>query len=107
MSRYVVTAPCVVARIEDGSVRYLYAGAPLPTSDLAGGEVGRLREGGFIAAVEQVEAEPAPTGLPRRNASREEWAAYALTQGATEADLAGHDRDYIRGLVDLRLAATG
>lgn len=47
-----------------------------------------------------------PTGPPVRNAGREPWAAYALTLGATEADLAGQTRDYIRDLVDLHAASS-
>ncbi len=108
MSAHVVTAPCVVARLEDGTRRYFYEGAPLPTSDLAKGELTRLREGGFIAKAEDVEdaaQQSTPTGPPARNASREAWAEYALTLGATEQDLAGQNRDYIRDLVDLHTAA--
>lgn len=106
MSAYVVTAPCVVARIEDGTVRYLYEGARVPTSDLVKGELARLRDGGFIAAVEESAPDaPATAGPPARNASRDDWAAYALTQGATEADLVGQTRDYIRDLADLATAS--
>lgn len=103
MSGHVVTAPAVVARLEDGSVRYLYQDALVPTGGLAKGEIARLREGGFIAAVE--EPKPAPTGPPARSASREDWAAYALTLGATEADLDGQSRDYIRDLCDLHASS--
>lgn len=106
MSGYVATAPCVVARIEDGSVRYLYQGATVPTSDLAKGELARLKDGGFVAAVEEQTAQPAESdGPPARNGSREAWAAYALTLGATEADLTGQTRDYIRDLCDLKVAS--
>lgn len=35
-------------------------------------------------------------GAPAGNASREAWAAYALTQGATGADLDGLNRNDIR-----------
>jgi hypothetical protein len=44
-------------------------------------------------------------GPPARNGSRDDWAAYALTLGATEADLEGQTRDYIRDLVDLHVAS--
>jgi hypothetical protein len=106
MSRYAVTAPLVVARLEDGSVRYLYENATVPTSDLAKGELARLRDGGFIAATEEPRPAAAkPAGPPARNGSRDDWAAYALTLGATEADLEGQTRDYIRDLVDLHVAS--
>lgn len=102
---YVVTAPAAVVRNEDGSVRYLYAGAPVPSGGLFKGELARLRDGGFIAEVtsEKVSQQAGP---PARNASTEAWAAYALTLGATEADLADKSRDYIRDLCDLKAAST-
>lgn len=103
MSGYVVTAPAAVVRLEDGTVRYLYQDAAVPSGGLAKGEVARLRDGGFIEAVKDEPAKPA--GPPARNASREDWAAYALTLGATEADLDGQNRDYIRDLADLHAAA--
>ena len=40
----------------------------------------------------QVEAEPKPAG----NAGRDEWAAYALTQGSTEAEIEPLTRDDLR-----------
>jgi hypothetical protein len=45
-----------------------------------------LLAGGFLACEER---EARPSG----NASRDEWAAYALSQGATEADLLDADGD--------------
>jgi hypothetical protein len=55
-------------------------------------------------------AEPVATARaaeepPARNGSRDDWAAYALTLGATESDLEGQNRDYIRDLVDLHVAS--
>lgn len=41
-------------------------------------------------------ADDQPAGPPRGNASLEEWAAYAKSQGATDEDLAGQSRDQIR-----------
>lgn len=104
MSDYVVTAPCAVVRSEDGSVRYLYQGAPVPSGGLFKGEVARLRDGGFIGQITSV-AVPQQAGPPARNGSREDWAAYALTLGATEADLTGQTRDFIRDLCDLKAAS--
>jgi hypothetical protein len=105
VSAYRVTAPLVLAHQEDGSQVYLYKGAAVPTSGLAKGELARLRDGEFIAAVEEPKPVAKPDGPPARNASRDDWAAYALTLGATEADLEGQTRDYIRDLADLAVAS--
>ena len=52
----------------------------------------------------EVEANaPVPSGdaePPRGNASRDEWVAYAITQGKTEDDLAGLKQGEIRALFD-------
>ena len=53
-------------------------------------ELGWLPSGGEPA----VETDPSPA--PAGNASRDAWAAYALTQGATDAELDGLSRNDIR-----------
>lgn len=40
--------------------------------------------------------DPAAASVPAGNASREAWAAYALSVGATEADIADLTRDQLR-----------
>jgi len=45
---------------------------------------------------EQPEPEPENGGLPKGNASREEWAAYALGHGLTADDVEPLTRDEIR-----------
>lgn len=45
---YVVTAPLVIAKLENGSDSYVYQNAPLP-GGLADGEIDRLLDGEFIA----------------------------------------------------------
>jgi len=102
MSRHEVIAPLVVARVEDGSVRYLYQGAPVPTSELAKGELARLRDGGFIAAVPEPKSTTGSDGpatgaeVPAGNASLEVWHAYATSKGATAEQLDGRTRDQLR-----------
>lgn len=43
---------------------------------------------------------PATVDQPRGNASREDWVAYAVTQGISEDDLAGLKQGEIRALLD-------
>lgn len=105
MADLVVTAPSCTVYLANGTHTLLYKGGVLPgSSDLAEGEAKRLKDGGFVAVAEAPKA-AAPAGPPARNASRDDWAGYALTLGATEADLDGQNRDYIRDLVDLHVAA--
>jgi len=52
---------------------------------------------------ETVATVPAPSGEvepPRGNASRDDWVAYAITQGKTEDDLAGLKQTEIRALFE-------
>lgn len=39
---------------------------------------------------------PPATDAPKGNASRDEWAAYALTKGFSEADIEGKSREELR-----------
>lgn len=45
------------------------------------------------------ETETVADELPAGNASKEEWIAYAVAHGTTEADLDGLGRDQIRDLI--------
>jgi hypothetical protein len=102
----VVTAAACTVYLSNGTHTLLYKGGVLPApSDLAEGEAKRLKAGGFVATVEDPKPAAKPDGPPARNGSREDWAAYALTLGATEADLEGKTRDYIRDLADLAVAS--
>lgn len=94
MSR-IVKAPLVIAKREDGSDVYVYAGSPLPDG-LAKGEVARLAD--YLedeASVEDGEAESG-SEQPAGNASLEEWQEFARTQGATDTDLDGKSRNDLR-----------
>jgi len=53
-----------------------------------------LRSGWQVAP--EPDAEPAGGDLPKGNASRDEWWAYALGHGLTEEDVASLSRDEIR-----------
>lgn len=61
VTAYFVTSPLVVAKTEDGTYRYIYEGAQVP-SDVTADEVKRLHEEGFL--VESSGEEPKP---------REKW----------------------------------
>jgi hypothetical protein len=54
------------------------------------------RSGWTSVPEEPDEPEPDGDGLPKGNASREEWAEYALGHGLTEEDVASLSRDEIR-----------
>lgn len=82
MSSYRVTAPLVVARQANGSNVHLYTGTPVPDS-VDKEEVKRLLEGGFIEAVGS--ASDDGEKAPAKSASKEEWVAYAESQGDDEA----------------------
>jgi hypothetical protein len=106
MAGLVVTAAACTVYLSNGTHTLLYKGASLPAlADLADGEVKRLKAGGFVSAVEEPKPAPKSDGPPARNGSRDDWAAYALTLGASEADLDGQTRDYIRDLADLAVAS--
>ena len=45
-----------------------------------------------LADVEPVNPPPAPPPLPARNATQEQWAAYAVSQGMDEAEAADASR---------------
>lgn len=84
MSSYRVTAPLVVARQKGGTNVHVYAGSPVPDS-VSKEEVDRLLEGGFIEAVGEASAESDGDKAPAKSASKEEWVAYAESQGDDEA----------------------
>lgn len=91
----IVKAPLVIAKREDGSDVYVYAGSPLPDG-LAKGEVGRLAD--YLEADDapaEGDSEPG-SEQPAGNASLEEWQEFARTQGATDADLDGKSRNDLR-----------
>ena len=56
---YIVTAPLVITRKEDGSDLYLYAGTSVP-GYVKDDELLRLIEGEFIAEGEPAEDKPKP-----------------------------------------------
>lgn len=84
---YLVTAPLVIVRDDEGMMHHVYQGAPLPQNALAE-DVDRFLEEGFISETEAPEPAPEESepvdGAPKGNASREEWAAYAKKKGAPD-----------------------
>lgn len=96
MTTYTVTAPLVIVRNEDGSDRYVYQGAVLPSGGLAAGEAKRLMDDGLISS----DAAPAPMGevveKPVGNGSLQAWQEYAVSRGASQDDLDGKSRDDLR-----------
>lgn len=66
-------------------------------------KVGDAMPGAVIATAAEDETpedeaaeEPGEDGLPKGNASRDEWAAYALGHGLTDSDVEPLNRDEIR-----------
>jgi hypothetical protein len=62
-------------------------------------KVGEPMPGAVVAPAPEEEAVEEPVeddGLPKGNASREEWAAYALAHGLTEDEVGPLSRDEIR-----------
>lgn len=88
-----VTAPLVIVTDGSGRQEYLYAGALVPEY-VSADRLAQLLEDGVVvdvtpaAAVEEVLLEE-----PALNASTADWAAYALSKGASEADIDGLKRD--------------
>lgn len=95
MSSHVVTAPLVIARVDDeGHQVYLYQGDRVP--HLAEGEVKRLKEGGFIGSDE---VEDAPAGVERPaesgpGSAKDKWLAYASAKGV-EVDAEASKEDIV------------
>lgn len=104
---HVVAAPLVILKTQEGGVLYLYDGMAVPANADAK-DVKRLAGEGFFADSQDAASEEEPVGVafnsepagrPAGNASREEWAAYAVASGqATEEEVAGLTRDELRGL---------
>jgi len=84
---YVVSSPLVIAADDSGRQHYFYDGMPLPAS-ITQDELDRLAADGMITEVADVEPpEEVPAdGAPKGNASRDEWAAYAKSQGAPDEE---------------------
>lgn len=59
MAGHVVTGPLAIAKDIDGQRRYYYKGAPLPSDELADGEIDRLVAAGLVGAVDEAKAKPA------------------------------------------------
>lgn len=102
MAKYLVTAPMVILKVRDVAgapvLNEFYEGAVVP--DGADQEsVDRLVGKGMLqqtgAPVEEAPAEP-PAGpgptKPAGNGSRDDWAAYAASQGAPEWETASVDQ---------------
>lgn len=89
---YKVTGPLATPYLEDGSRVYLYEGAALPDG-LRKGERERLVDLGLVGEAEEPAEEPSEGGQPAKSASKADWVAYAVAQGATEAELEGLTKD--------------
>lgn len=84
---YIVAAPLVLARDQDGRVHHCYQGAVIPwlPKDLATHllDLGMVYEvSGRAQAAEPEEAEPESDSKPKHVAPKAEWVDYAVTQGA-------------------------
>lgn len=96
----IVTAPCVIARDEQGRDVYLYTGTPVP-ANIPDKEVKRLRALNVLGEGEQTSNGDAEVQTPVKSAPAGDWTAYAISQGMDaqraaklkKADLVGHYLD--------------
>lgn len=118
MATYRVVVPMIVVDIAGSSGvgrRELYLNNEFDSANVTAEHLEHLVSGGFVVEVERVDLDAAiaesaaagdvargdapatgdgpDAGEPARNASRDEWAAYALTKGATEESVADLKRD--------------
>lgn len=115
MATYRVVVPMIVVDIAGSSGvgrRELYLNNEFDGANVTAEHLEHLVSGGFVVEVERVDLEAAiaesasagdaargdapatgDAGEPARNASRDEWVAYALTKGATEESVADLKRD--------------
>lgn len=99
----VVTAPLVIVRTKELGFVHLYSGQPVP-GNADPKDVKRLAEEGFLGdETSETKAPPAEQpdepARPAGNATKEEWATYAVESGkATPDEVKGLTRDELRGL---------
>lgn len=87
---YIVTAPLVIAKDEQGRDLYLYGGTEVPSS-VRGEQLGRFTDEGMIAKVEE---QPDGSGSPpARSASKADWVVYATSDAAGDLRLSEADAD--------------
>lgn len=78
-------APLVLVKNQSGHIDYHYQGSIIPW--LSEEQEERFLDEGMVVEVDDADddaadAAGAPGGRPRKTASQEAWAAYAVTQGA-------------------------
>ena len=114
MSLHQVVVPMIVVEVavESGvGRRELYKGATFDGASVTEEHLAHLVDGGFVEEVEVVDLDtaiaasaaagdaasrgtsPVEDEEPARNASRDEWVAFALTKGATEESVVDLKRD--------------
>jgi hypothetical protein len=80
-STYVAAEP-----IDIDGVRAFNVGDPVPVSHVE--RYPQLLESGAVAKAPEPAADGTASGPPAKSAGRPEWAAYALTRGATQEEVA-------------------
>jgi hypothetical protein len=91
---YRVTAPCVIAKDQDGHSQHYYEGAVIPW--LSDAQAAHLLDENMVAEVNGGSALGLPPGTtiseggpPAKTALKDEWVAYAVSKGADEAEADG------------------
>ena len=102
---YRVTAPLVLAKNEAGSNVEVYEGGLVPAGQSDEWVARHVRDGMVAETSAPDDAggsagDEGDDGPPARNASAEEWRAFAVSQGLDEAEAAGMSRDELRALYE-------
>jgi len=103
---YSVTAPLVLAKNEQGGVVYIYQGGQVPAGQSDDWIEQHLRskmivKGDYVPEAQQApdsDAAPAADEKPSGNASHDEWAAYAVSQGMSQDEAEALSRNELRDL---------
>ena len=94
--KYVVTAPCVVLKLEDGAYASpLYEGAPVPAEQVDKDHLQHLIDSKLIGETEQAAQDESrdPNKAPAKSASKADWVAYATDEARGEQRMSAEDAD--------------
>lgn len=91
---YVVTAPLVLAKNEEGGDLYLYQGATVPKGQ---SDEWIAQHVGMIAETQDTPSEDdGVDGKPSARSGVDAWRAYAISQGVPEEEAASLSKDELR-----------
>lgn len=84
---FIATAPLVLVKNQSGQVDYAYQGDVIPW--LSGEQKKRFLDEGFVKELGEGAGDPGADpsdGPPAKVAAKAEWVAFAVSQGANEAE---------------------